>query len=403
MDVHFLPALYLAIALTHFLIQITLAAYYRRQYKPRQLPLALPKVAVIVPGYRENIADVLKTIDSCIKAIDYLPANGPNCQIVYVEDDADNSVVHTLRSIYSSEPKVTITSNGKNLGKREAQGKGYRLLLIQGYRPDFVVTVDSDTELAPDAIYSLISRFRQKTGAVTGNITIATKDNILQKIISLRYFLAFNQERASQSVFGEVLCCSGPLTAYRADLFHRLLPFYLGQSFMGTKCTFGDDRHLTSLVLRAGYQTIYDYQAVCRTNCPSTLWGYITQQKRWSKSFVREGLLMFSQGVIFNGHVGTRWFALWESAVCILLPLLLATNVSILVAHADSFWVVPRYLGIIALVAGLRSLIGIHWDTFNSRRDYVLFPLFALFNFVFLLPLRLNAIATLNDTRWGTR
>ena len=55
-----------------------------------------------------------------------------------------------------------------------------------------------------------------RLGAVTGDVGVTNeRRNILTRLIGMRYWVAFNQERAAQSRFRSVLCCSGPLAGYR--------------------------------------------------------------------------------------------------------------------------------------------------------------------------------------------
>lgn len=42
---------------------------------------------------------------------------------------------------------------------------------------------------------------------------------------------------------------------YRNDLLQQFLESWYNQKFLGTHCTFGDDRHLTNRMLSMGYAT----------------------------------------------------------------------------------------------------------------------------------------------------
>ena len=60
-------------------------------------------------------------------------------------------------------------------------------------------------------------------GAVTGDVGVTnSRVNILTRLIGMRYWVAFNQERAAQSYFRTVLCCSGPLAAYRRAVLDKI-------------------------------------------------------------------------------------------------------------------------------------------------------------------------------------
>ena len=96
-------------------------------------------------------------------------------------------------------------------------------------------------------------------------------ENLLTRMLAVRYVMAFEFFRASTSVFKTVMCCSGVLSAYRAKVVSRLQGAWLNQEFLGQKCTYGDDRALTNFVLREGYHTVYQRTAEVKTLAPPTL------------------------------------------------------------------------------------------------------------------------------------
>lgn len=389
-------SLYIILSYTHLIIQSVVAVLY---HSKKRLPLMLSnaEVLVLIPSYKEKIEDSIATIDYAKASLERACVQG---EIVYIEDDVQADPL--LEARYSACQDIHIVSNGQNLGKRESQVNGWQWALKNIYWnsvPDFVVTVDSDTRLHADAIAALLAEMRSPhTAAVTGNITIWSKNNLLQRLISLRYFLAFNQERAAQSLFGQVLCCSGPLTMYRGDFFDRVKEEYISQRFGGRKCTFGDDRHLTNLAIREGYDTLYASKAIAYTNCPDNLGDYFKQQYRWTKSFFRESFLTLTYGRRL------RLYSLWEIAIALALPSLLLVNLGWLGFHAwDRPSILLSYGAVIITMAWIRSLFGIVLDRFNNRLDYFYFPVFAIMNLAMLIPVKLRALLTLNNTAWGTR
>lgn len=46
-----------------------------------------------------------------------------------------------------------------------------------------------------------------------------------------------------------------PPGLYRNNLLQQFLEAWYNQKFLGTHCTFGDDRHLTNRMLSMGYAT----------------------------------------------------------------------------------------------------------------------------------------------------
>uniref|UniRef100_G3TZL7 Hyaluronan synthase 1 n=1 Tax=Loxodonta africana TaxID=9785 RepID=G3TZL7_LOXAF len=140
-------------------------------------------------------------------------------------------------------------------GKREVMYTAFKAL---GDSVDYVQVCDSDTRLDPMALLELVRVLDEDphVGAVGGDVRILNPlDSWVSFLSSLRYWVAFNVERACQSYFHCVSCISGPLGLYRNNLLQQFLEAWYNQKFLGTHCTFGDDRHLTNRMLSMGYAT----------------------------------------------------------------------------------------------------------------------------------------------------
>jgi hyaluronan synthase len=70
----------------------------------------------------------------------------------------------------------------------------------------------------------------------------------------------------------------------------EVLPGWETQRFLGREATFGDDRALTNMLLRT-HRVVYQSSAVCETVVPDTFRGFLVQQTRWKKSWIRESLI----------------------------------------------------------------------------------------------------------------
>jgi hyaluronan synthase/N-acetylglucosaminyltransferase len=351
-------------------------------------PAARPLVSVIVPVFEEASWVLAK----CLHALtnqDYEPL-----EVIVVDDGSPSRA--KLELVYSmfATDRVRVIEAESNMGKRTAQK-----LAFDAASGDFFVTVDSDTILPPNAVSMLLARFADpKVGAVTANIGVENaEENLLTRLIGYRYWMAFNQERAAQSRCGVMMCCSGPLSCYRRTLIDKVKERYLAQRFLGKRCTFGDDRHLTNLVLDQGAQTVYMPLAPATTYVPTTLRSYLRQQVRWNRSFYREAV--WSLRLIPRLH---PYFG-FELLLQVLLPFMLLTAVVAVgyhtVAHATASYLYP-YLAIIVALALLRSLYGM-----ARTRDpgFALFISYGFIHLLLLIPTRLYALATLRVTGWGTR
>lgn len=233
---------------------IILASAIPEYYKP-----FTAKVSVIIPYYNENLAILKRVIQFACKA------EGDK-EIIVVDDGSTIDYTKKLKRL-QNELDFKFFRYEQNQGKRYAQVYG-----IKRARGDIIVMVDSDTLIMKTGILNLIKPFSDKlVGATTGNCLVANeRENWLTKMISARYWVAFNQERKSQSTLGIVTCCGGPFSAYRKTILNSLEDKYLNQKFLGEKCTYGDDRHLTNLILK-DYRVKYVENARAYTYAPNNI------------------------------------------------------------------------------------------------------------------------------------
>jgi hyaluronan synthase/N-acetylglucosaminyltransferase len=386
---------YTALTLGHFVLQTVFAhRAFRQSGRLAAADAALgpytPSVDVIVPCYNER-ADHLEACLASLAGQDY-----DGRIAVYVVDDGSPNREEILPVLerYGALPGWHVVLPDRNAGKRHAQAEAFGL-----GDGELVVTIDSDTEVDPDGIAEIVRAFRdERVGAVTGDVGVSNAgENLLTRLIALRYWVAFNQERAAQGWFGAVLCCSGPFSVYRRSALAGVWRRYLEQTFQGVRCTFGDDRHLTNLVLGDGYLTRFEPRARCITHAPTSVREYLRQQLRWNKSFYRELLWTFP-------FLSTRpWYLTFEIVTQVLLPFLLtlAVGATIVYAAVDHE---PRRLAVyaatVAIMAVLRCAYAM-WRTRDPR--FLLFVLYGFLHAGLLIPVRVRALSTLTDNRWGTR
>lgn len=133
-------------------------------------------------------------------------------------------------------------------GKRHAMYTAFRVLMASGC--EAVMSTDSDTKFDPNAMLEMESAlfWFPNIGAAAGDVRIWNcGDSVLSFMSSLRYWMAFNIERASQSFNRCVTCVSGPMGIYRSHVLKEILDDWITQSFLGMECTYGDDRLVTRL------------------------------------------------------------------------------------------------------------------------------------------------------------
>jgi hyaluronan synthase len=377
--------------LLHLVVQTVLAhLHWRRASRPRAAWVgAWPSVTVVCPTYNEEPGELRLCLQSLVDQ-DYQGRID-----VHVVDDlsANREAVRPVLEEFGAIPGWRVHLPDTNGGKRAAQD-----IAIRDSGGDLVLTIDSDTQLAPDAVRLMVLEFADETiGAATGDVRVSnSRANLLTRLIDLRYWVAFNQERASHALFGAVLCCSGPLSMYRRSVIDEVWDGYMAQTFRGVECTYGDDRHLTNLVLRLGFRTTFVPGARCITSAPTTMRQYLRQQLRWNKSYYRELLWTLAFLPKLRPFM---WFEVVTQAV---LPMLLAVSVVATVVRSAVYGpgVLLWYAGLIVVMALLHCLYAV-WRLRSPKP--LLFVLYGFLHAAFLIPLRLRALGSLTDNAWGTR
>jgi len=386
--------IYGILTLSYFAIQLSLChKYYLKTKKRKFKNYDDKKVAIVIPSYNEDFNDLEQCIVSALEQNYNMPII-----TILIDDGSKNThdfEIEYIKQKYSDKKFIYIKLP-ENKGKRNAQKIGF------DYADwvDIIITVDSDTVLESNAVRNIIRNFDdEKIGAITGNVK-AKRKNLLSMLIYARYWSAFNQERAAQSLFGSVLCCSGPLAAYRNSIIQEIKEKYIAQSFFGTKCTYGDDRHLTNLVLEKGYKVIYEPNAHAVTNVPIRIKPWLKQQTRWNRSFYREMLWTFKY-IIFKWKYANPYM-IYDLMMQAALPLLLMFGLTLLLINAalTNVMILFGYLLVIVIIALLR---GLYAFSRTKEKVFFLFPLYAFLHVFLLLPVRLYAICTLKSRKWGTR
>lgn len=389
-------SLYGFFAIAHIALQVFWGHLnYRRQNKEDKWKLKIehPLTAVLVPVYNENIEVFKNTLRSLQNLKD-----GNYLQFYIIDDGSTNG--YAIKLAYDqlvSKDSRFFFKRTPNQGKRMAQYEGLGLMQDSGFKADAIVTIDSDTVIAPDGIKEIVqSLFEQKVAAVTGNVMVANKDkNLLTEMIGYRYWMAFNQERAAQSYFKVLMCCSGPFSAYRTNVFEEVMFEYINQWFLGKKCTYGDDRHLTNLILEHGYSAVYNYKAAAYTQVPEGIGQYIKQQIRWNKSFYREMLWTLKS---IKKH---SWYLLYDLTMQFVLPfMLIFAVVSVAIQSVNDWKILLAYTSTVVMIGLLRVAYAMY------RTKNVKFLKFLGYGFIHvfvLIPVRFYAILTIRDGKWGTR
>ena len=368
------------------------------RYKPQTIEpgeeVDWPYVTVIMPALNEEEL-IEKSIDS-IFASNYPQER---FEVVCINDGStDMTYFYMKRAKRKYGDRLKVINFTKNLGKRKALYSG-----LKKSRGEIIVTVDTDSKIGRSAIRNIIVPLikDKTTGAVAGRVAVLNeKQNFLTRMLSIRYSISFNFGRAYQSVYGTVFCCPGALTAYRKTVLQKFIKSWVNQKFLNTHCTYGEDRALTTQILKAGYMTRFQSNALVYTKVPSRFSQMVRMYVRWTRSYLRESIL-FAKFMFSKYRTKRRVLPIFDF---FFLNILHPFHIFSLGIVTYSFFVHPlfilRHIAFLVIFSFLLSLYYLRTNkslTFLYGIPYALMTAFCMW---WLVPF---AALTMKNQSWLTR
>ncbi len=353
---------------------------------------AAPPLTVIIPAYNEGPM-VLKSIESVVQAV--YPKD--RLEVFVVDDGSRDDTWTYIQQAAEKWPDLVHTIRfTKNQGKRAALAAGF-----QAASGEIVVTIDSDSVLDPGSLLAVAGPFRdQRVGAVAGKVgAYNRREGLLPRMLHVRYILSFDVLRAVESSYGTVYCCPGALTAYRVSVVRQVLDDWIKQKFLGSQCTFGEDRALTNWVLWRGYSTVYQRSAAVRTVVPIRYSQVCKMFLRWDRSYIREEIRFMR--IVWSRPPLSASIALWDRFVTNLrFPVNYASLVLLCVLAWDNPVVLIRFLLAVGVVSVFYSLYYLRSERSIDFLYGVLYSYFGVFLLFWIFP---YAFFTVRARSWLTR
>ena len=349
-----------------------------------------PRVSFIIPCKNEEKA-IAKTISRCFD-VDY-PKD--KMEVIVINDGSTDNTLFVLKNIKKKFGNLTVIGWERNRGKRHAMAAG-----IRRASGDIIIQMDSDSFIKPNTFRKLIEPFQNlEIGAVCAHATPENaNENILTRMQAAYYFMSFRILKAAESAFATVFCCSGCSSAYRKSVVLPILDKWLNERFLGKPVTWGDDRALTSWVLKSGYKTVYTDKARAYTIVPNNLSQLLKQQIRWKKSWIINSF--FTSKFIYKKQPFVAFFYYFPLLLVSFLTPFMALRALIYDPIFSQVAPIYYFLGVLFVT----TLIVIYYRLLAPRDRYwpYLF-LWSMFNILFLSYLIFYAALNLQNRKWGTR
>ena len=303
------------------------------------------ELTVIIPAYNEaeSLADTVKSL---------VGQTRPPARLVVVDDCSTDGTGGVAASL-----GVEVLRPPANTGSKA----GAQTFALRSVATRYVMAIDADTVLAPDAIEQLSSAFADPgVAAACGLVLPRYVGTVWERGRYVEYLYSFTFHKQVQDAFGKPLISSGCFSAYRTGVLCALGGW--------SSRTLAEDMDLTWSLYERGWRVRFMPTALCYPIEPHS-WEFLAKQlRRWSHGFVQNiqlhwrgilGLRYLRSTVVIAGFDAV--FA--PVATLILLPLL-------------TVFVSPWYaLGFVVdlPVVSIPVLVGA-WHRAETRRAIVSLP-----------------------------
>ena len=381
----------------YMLLQAVLAAFYRSK-KPLE-GNDVPACTVIVPAYNESkgVYDALQSV----LEVDY-PHD--KIEIIAINDGSkDDTWQWIMKAVENSDNRIRPINLEKNGGKKAALCRA-----IRESKNSIIITVDSDSLLEKNSFRCLLAPFADENiGAVAGTIRVKNMHtSILPRMLDVCFVFGCDFMRCAQSVIGYVLCTPGAISAYRKSTVIPLLDQWLEQTFFGAPSTIGEDRALTSLILRTGKKVVSQSNAVAFTQVPESYPGLCKMLLRWTRGDVRESIMLLDFVAAKWSLKDWRWslfqLNILSQIIGMALPFVfIPCTVYTFIQFSDHLLFMIYYVfSINSMWSVLPAAI---YARKNSKRGILWAFVYGVFSLIALSWICIYSILTLRNSSWLTR
>ncbi len=255
-----------------------------------------PLVSIIVPAYNEEV-NAISSLNNLLKC-DY-----PNFNIIFIDDGSKDSTWNIVSQEFKQHPIIK-TFTKPNGGKASALNFG-----IEQTNAPYVVCIDADTKLAPNAVSLMMKHFLMQTleagskevGAVAGVVKVGNEVNMLTKWQSIEYITSQNFDRKGFAYANAITVVPGAIGAFKRLAIQQAGGFTID--------TLAEDCDLTIRILRADYLVTNEPKALAFTEAPESIKQFLKQRYRWSFG-VMQTFWKHRDGLFSNHPKSLGWIAL---------------------------------------------------------------------------------------------
>jgi biofilm PGA synthesis N-glycosyltransferase PgaC len=249
---------------------------------------ALPRVTIVVPVFNE--AAVIESALRSLLSLDY-----PSYDIIVVDDGSTDETRWLAGRLEGQHGRANLRVVTKaNGGKASALNAGIAMA-----RTPYVLCMDGDSRLAPDALRHAMRHFAdERVAAVAGNVKVVNRGNVWTRLQALEYIEGLNMPRRAQGFLRVVNIVPGPIGVFRRDVL---------QSVGGYDTdTFAEDADVTLKIITAGWHIAYEERAEAWTEAPETYLDLVKQRYRWTRGILQALRKRTTWSFVRHGEIAAR-------------------------------------------------------------------------------------------------
>nr|AAG39382.1 chitin synthase [Dirofilaria immitis] len=187
----------------------------------------------------------------------------------------------------------------------------------------YILAIDGDSKFEPSSVMKLLRLMNMKNeiGCACGRIH-PIGEGIMIWYQKFEYAISHWFQKATEHIFGCVLCAPGCFSLFRAS---ALMDDNIMHKYTKIACEArhfvqydqGEDRWLSTLLLKQGYRIEYAAFADAETYAPESFHEFFNQRRRWTPSSIANtiDLLTDYKRVCQNNNSISKMYILYQSMV----------------------------------------------------------------------------------------
>ena len=368
----FLFVVFIILSMARLAYMAWLATRQRRKEKLIVWPpvTGYPLVSIIVPAYNEAV-NAINSVNNLLRT------SWPNIEIIFVDDGSKDGTYDKVHEAFQHHSRVKVFTK-PNGGKASALNFG-----IKESKAEYVICIDADTQLHPDAISKMMRHFSraEAIGAVAGNVKVGNLVNMLTRWQSIEYITSQNFDRKAFAWLNAITVVPGAIGAFRKKAIEDAGGF--------TTDTLAEDCDLSVRILRQGYTIANEREALAFTEAPESVKMFIKQRFRWSfgvmQTFWKHRQVLFNKEYKALGWAAFPNILLFQFIIPAFAPVAdIFMLIGIITGNAEHMLL---YYGLFMLVDVAVSVLAFHFEKEKKSRLLWLLPQRLIYRWLMLVVL----------------